>query len=241
MGYYGKLGEKRTAQTLRGKGYSYKEILQHVHVSKDTISRWCKEITLSKSQEQRLIVRKSNGQKKGSLIAAENKRRKRIETIRMTKIQAKKQIGVFTNRDKFITGIALYAGEGTKTDGQVAFSNANPALIEFMIHWFYDFCHVSTLKLRGALWLHEGKDEKHAMEFWSTISGIPKNQFYKTYIAKNKVDSMKIRKNIHPFGVFAIRISDSALHRRIMGWCSALFHDKIADTNTERISVGVVR
>lgn len=42
MGYFGKLEEKFLAQKLRKQGLSYKEILQQISVSKDTISRWCK-------------------------------------------------------------------------------------------------------------------------------------------------------------------------------------------------------
>lgn len=70
-------------------------------------------------------------------------------------------------------------------------------------------------KFRGAIWIHEGLDEKAAKKFWSNLIGIPKNQFHKTYIAKNKINSRKIRKNIHQFGIFAIRFSNSDKQRRM--------------------------
>jgi len=47
MGYFGKLKEKLKAQELRRNGFSYSEILLQVSVSKDTISRWCRDIVLS--------------------------------------------------------------------------------------------------------------------------------------------------------------------------------------------------
>jgi transposase len=77
MGYVGKLAEKQLAQNLRRQGYSYLKILQIVHVSKGTVSQWCKDIQLSPEQQKALIESKQFGQRKGSIVAAENKRKKR--------------------------------------------------------------------------------------------------------------------------------------------------------------------
>lgn len=227
MGYFGKLEEKISAQKLRKKGYSYSEIQTKIHVSKDTLSRWCRDIQLTQDQLIRLINKKKNGQKKGSIVAAQNKRNSRIIKTKEIHEESAKQVGMFTIRDKFISGVSLYAGEGDKTDSQVGFSNTNPDLIEFMIWWFRRFCKISENKYRGSLWLHQGLDEEKAKIFWSKLTNIPLSQFNKTYIAQSKPHSNKIRKNIHQYGVFAIRFSNAVIHRRIMGWISALFHDKI--------------
>lgn len=135
------------------------------------------------------------------------------------------------SRDKFIAGIALYAGEGNKTAGGVGFSNADPKLIKFMMEWFLEFTKIPMGKFRGAIWLHEGLNEAEAKQYWSELTGIPLTQFRKTYVAKIKIDSKKIRKNIHNHGVFAIRFSNSFVHRKIMGWIYALFDGKITDVN----------
>lgn len=228
MGYFGRLEDKIKVQNLRRQGLSYKEILNTIIISKDTISRWCRDIPLTEKQKLRLLSNKQFGQKKGSQVAADNKRRKRIERTKLIRKQARIEMGDLDDRDKFIAGIALYAGEGDKSDGGVGFSNADPKLIKFMIDWFLQFTGVPMSKVRGALWLHEGLSETKAKEFWSNITGIPLGQFRKTYIAKDKKDSRKIRKNIHQYGVFAIRFSDSAIHRKIIGWIYALFTDIIS-------------
>ena len=227
MGYSGKLEEKLLVQKLRKEGLSYKEIMQHVSVVKDTVSRWCRDIPLTEQQIQRLIKNKELGLRKGSLIAAENKRRKRVETTEKITQEALREIGKLTERDKFITGISLYAAEGNKADNNSGFSNSDPKLIKFMTNWFLEFAKVPKSKLRGAIWLHEGLNENNAKNFWSKLTGIPINQFHKTYIAKNKIDSKKIRKNIHNFGVFSIRFSDIAIHRKIMGWIAGVFEGKL--------------
>ena len=146
MGYFGKIEEKQKAQQLRKEGYSYNEILSEINVSKDTISRWCRSIELTQKQKERLVNNKIYGQKKGSIIAASNKRRIRHEKIKIINYQAKKEINFIKSRDKFIAGISLYAGEGSKTDGQIGFSNSNPTLIKFMMDWFLTFAKIFPLR-----------------------------------------------------------------------------------------------
>lgn len=227
MGYYGKINEKIKAQKLRSRGFSYNEIIKEVSVSKDTLSRWCRDIKLSNEQKERLINKKINGQKKGSLIAAENKRNKRLELINSINLKTKKQLGKLSYRDRFIAGISLYTAEGDKMDGKGGFTNSDPRIIKFMMNWFIEYCKVPTEKFRGAIWIHEGLNKDKAKIYWSNLTGIPMSQFHKTYIAKNKINSNKIRKNIHEHGVFAIRFSISNTQRQIMGWNYALFDVRI--------------
>lgn len=227
MGYVGKLEEKIKAQELRKEGLSYGAIIQQIHVSKDTISRWCRDIELTKDQKRKLLENKMFGQRKGSIIAADNKRRARLIRTEIIFKDAKKELGGLSKRDRFIAGVALYAGEGYKNDGKGGFSNSDPILIKFMSKWFQEFCHLPLSKLRGSIWIHEGLNGVVAKQFWSKLTNIPEKQFHKTYIAKDKKDSKKIRKNIHQYGVFAIRFSDSDKQRRIIGWISALVGGRI--------------
>jgi hypothetical protein len=230
MGYQGKLLEKQTAQNLRSQGYSYNQILLKVSVSKDTLSRWCRDIELNDEQELRLILNKRDGQKKGSLIAAKNKRDLRNKNLVDIYAQSKLEVGELSKRDRFIAGISLYFGEGDKGDARGGLANSDPRIIQFMMSWFREFALVPEDRFRGALWIHEGSDETSAQMFWSALTKIPVNKFHKTYIAKNKVESNKIRKQIHPYGIFSIRFSCSNIHRQIMGWISAFYGDRILDT-----------
>ncbi len=222
----GKLDEKIRAQELRRTGLSYRQIILQIHVSKDTVSRWCKDIKLTKIQEKKLLENKMYGQRKGSIVAANNKRNARILKTKQIFKDAKLQLGKTGKRDRFITGIALYAGEGNKK-GNGGFTNSDPILIKFMTRWFQEFCGVPKSRLRGSIWIHNNLDEKKARVFWSKLTKIPLNQFTKTYVVENKINSKKIRKNIHLFGVFSVRFSDSDKQRRIIGWISALMGGKI--------------
>lgn len=136
--------------------------------------------------------------------------------------QGQKEVGKLSKRDRFLIGVALYSAEGTKTDKQVVFSNSDPKLIKFMSDWFREFCNIDESKIRGRLWIHENRNEEKARFFWSKLCNIPINQFHKSYIAENKINSKKIRKNIHEYGVFGISFSNAKTHRKIMGWIAGI-------------------
>ncbi len=227
MGYAGRLEDKIEAQRLRKLGYSYQEILQFIPVSKDSISNWCRDIILTPEQSERLLNNRSYGQSKGSQIAAINKRQRRFEKIATINQESANQVGALSRRDRFIAGIALYAGEGDKGSGKSAFTNSNPNYINFMMTWFKEFCNIPVAKFRGAVWIHDDLDAITAKGYWSNLTGIPIAQFHKTYIAKNKPNSNKIRKNLHANGIFSIRFSDSDKQSQILGWISALVGGKI--------------
>lgn len=227
MGYFGNLEAKIKAQKLRRKGLSYKEIQKIVPVPKSTLSGWCRDIAITEKQALRLFKNKLQGAAKGRIIGAKRQQAKRIKQTRELYADGKDQIGKLSAKNRFVAGIALYAAEGTKSDKACCFSNSDPILIKFMAGWFREFCHVPEDKFRGAIWLHEGLNEKKAKDYWANLANISTRQFHKTYIARNKTESRKIRKNIHNFGVFSLRFSDVKTHRRLMGWIAGVFGQRL--------------
>lgn len=221
MGYGGKLELKLKARELRKKGLSIREIQEKLKVSKSSVSIWVRDIRLSKKQLEKLYRNKKTGALKGSIIAARNKIKRREELVKKLKREGIKEVGRLSKRDRFIAGVAMYSGEGSKTDGDVSFSNSNPTLVKFMMRWFQEFCKVPKRRFRCHLYLHEGLDEDKAKKFWQNLLDIPDSQFYKSYIVTNR--KSRIRKNIHPYGVLKIRVSDRTIHRKIMGWIAGVF------------------
>ncbi|XOB40352.1 MAG: helix-turn-helix domain-containing protein [Candidatus Nealsonbacteria bacterium] len=216
MGYAGKLKLKLKAKELRKKGLSVKTIQKRLGVSRSSVSLWVRDIQLTRKQLERLYLNKKTGALRGSIIAAMNATKRRRELTRKLIAQGKKEIGNISKRDRFIAGIALYLGEGSKTDGDVSFSNSNPEAMKFMVSWFRAFCKAPEKRLRGSLYIHSNLDEKKSKRFWSEITEIPLSQFTKSYIVKN--NPHRLRKTKHIYGVFRVKISDVNLHRKIMGW-----------------------
>ncbi|MEK9143424.1 MAG: hypothetical protein AAB481_02235 [Patescibacteria group bacterium] len=222
MGYYGRLELKLKAQEMRKGGRSYNEIIVALKLPKTTVSDWCKDIQLTKSQLFRLYQSKKVGALKGSIIAANRKKAKRIYETEVLYRQGIKDVGKLTKRNRFIAGIALYAAEGTKGDKSCAFANSDPAIIKFMVDWFKEFGNLEAKKFRAALWLHDNLDDEKAKLYWSRLTRIPVTNFYKTYFVKNKDTSKKIRKNIHSYGVITIYVSNVLLIRKLMGWIGGI-------------------
>ncbi len=218
MGYFGKLEEKEKAKRLRKKGYSYNQIKTETGLSKDTICRCCRDIELTKKQILALNLNRKRGQILGSIRGAKTNQRRRILSEERLLKKGIKQIGTLNKREKFMLGIAFYQGEGSKTGSGVEFTNSDPDTVVFMVRWFEEFCQIGKENLKCSLWLHDNLNEKVAIKYWSDLLGVKKEQFGKTYVAKNKINSKKIRKNIHKYGIIKIRYYDVLKLRLILGW-----------------------
>jgi len=227
MGYYGKIKEREKAKELRKKGLSYGEILKQVKVSKDSLSRWCRDIELTEKQIERLCKRAEDGRFRSRKIVGARRKAERRERIKNLMEEGKREVGKLNLRERFMAGIGLYTGDGLKGFQSVGFSNSNHKAINFMMDWFREFCQISENQFRGQIWIHDNQDERKAREFWSRITNIPLTQFHKSYIAKNKPNSNKIRKQQHKYGVFAIRVSSAKVQRRILGWMTGILENKI--------------
>lgn len=222
MGYTSKLKERKLAIKLRRQGHSYNEILKTVPVTKSTLSLWCRDITLTPQQVERLESRKLRGAKLGRIRGSKAQQASRIKRTQKLIASGMKDVGVLTKRDRFVVGVGLYLGDGYKKDLGVVFSNSNPAIIKFMMQWFREFLGISNSKFVGQIWIHDNLSEPDARRFWSKLTNIPDNQLQKSYISKNKTTSNKIRKNIHKNGVFAIKIHSREKQRKIIGWMSGV-------------------
>jgi hypothetical protein len=218
MGYYGKLEEKEIAKSFRKKGYSYGHIKLITGLSKDTISRCCRDIKLTNIQIKQLDLNRKNGQTLASLKGAKTNQLKRINSEITLLEEGIQQVGRISKRDRFITGISLYQAEGSKTNQAVEFTNSDPQTVKFMVFWLEEFCQINRKELKCSLWLHDNLSETNAINYWTNYLKFSKSQFGKTYFAKNKINSPKIRKNIHQYGIIKIRFYDAFKLRLILGW-----------------------
>ncbi len=220
MGYAGKLELRFKARALRKRGMSIKDIEKKLSVSRSSVSLWVRDVKLTKKQLRKLYLNKRTGAMRGSYVATMNKIRAKEELVEKLKKEGEKEIGRLPKRDRFIAGVAMYFAEGSKGGGSVQFSNTDPRSVEFMVKWIKEFLGPSQERFRGSLYIHNNLDVDKAKRFWSRITGIPLDQFTKTYIVKN--DLRRLRKVKHPYGVFRITVSDVNLHRKVMGWISGL-------------------
>ena len=209
-----KILEKKKAILLRKQGESIKDIAKALGVAKSSISVWVRDVELTKKQrtglsragfskdvvEKRRLTRLSNEQIKRESIM----------------LLAGKDITKISKHELRLIGLALYWGEGGKTNQGIArVSNSDPAIIKIMMRFFSEICLVEDSKFRGHIHTYSHLNAKVAEKYWSSISGIPRKQFYKTYI-KQSVSSLG-KKDKLPYGTFDIYVCNTKLFLEIMG------------------------
>jgi hypothetical protein len=114
-----------------------------------------------------------------------------------------------------IAGVMLYWGEGTKNGNTVAFSNSDPEMISFFLKFLRKVCNISEKRIRALLHVYENQDESKLKKYWAKKTGIPSDQFSKSFVHKKKAGSY--RKN-SDFGTISLRYSDKELLKIINNW-----------------------
>ena len=216
-----KLDEKNKAIKLRNKGYAINRIAKEIGVAKSSISLWVRDIKLTAEQTKKLkslpFTSSAIESRRNSRLKNEHDKRQNIISM------AQAEIPNINQNNLWLIGVMLYWAEGGKTQRMVRFSNGDPEMIKIMIKFFKIICNVPDIKLRGYIHIHENLDYKAAEVYWANISGIPLNQFFKTYRKPNK--SSLNKKNTLPYGVMDIYILDTALFYKISGWASGIFEE----------------
>jgi len=71
--------------------------------------------------------------------------------------------------DAFLAaGLALYAGEGSKSEGKVLFANTDPTMVAFFCAWLRHFFDIDEARMRARVYLHAGLDLDATERFWSS-------------------------------------------------------------------------
>jgi transcriptional regulator with XRE-family HTH domain len=216
--------EKIKARSLRRKGLSIKKIASRLGVSKSSASVWCSGIKLTEEQigklHKQMVIGGYSGRLKGASIQKEQKRSKINYYLR----EGEKNIGVLSDRELAVAGIALYWGEGGKKDSRVRFYNSDYLVIRFIMTWFRkvlgvreeDF--IMRVTVNG---IHEERIDE-INNYWSRITNIPMNQFGKAILIKTK--NKKVYENhFQHYGTLCVGIKKSStLFYKIMGLIKAL-------------------
>jgi transcriptional regulator with XRE-family HTH domain len=226
VGYRGKTYEQARARDLRSEGWTYTEIMEALGVSKSSVSLWCRDVRVD---EEALAARRRNRYLIGNQGARQRgpnrlQRVKQAEIDRLN-VEGAERIGTLADRDLLIAGAALYAGEGSKRDGAVRFTNSDPRMIALFLRWFRLCFSVDESRLRLRLYLHEGLDLVEANEFWADLTAIPTTQFIRPYRAR---PDASIRVTKHPMGCPTVIYSCAPTHRAVMGLVHALLACDVA-------------
>ena len=209
MGHAGKVEEQIRARELRSEAWTLREIAEELGVSKSSASLWCRDVEFIPKPRNR----GHSGHKPHPLHV------RKLEEIEHCRVEAEQLIGALSERDLLMFCLALYAGEGSKTEGSVIFANSDPLLIAVFISWLRSFFMVDEGRLRMKIYLHSDLDLAESTKFWSEVSKIPVEQFRTPY--RVKVGPTR-RTNRHVNGCATVSYNCSLTHRRVMAMIAAI-------------------
>lgn len=213
VGYRGKLREREEARRLRAEGKTLQQIADLLGVSKSSVSVWVRDVPFTPSKRR---------------YGAQRRRHpfheRKLREIEECDAEGIRRLGTLDEDAFLAAGVALYAGEGAKTEGAVKLANTDSKIVAFFCTWLRRFFEVDESRLRVRLYLHEGLDLDQAEVFWSGVTGIPRSQFGKAYRA---VPDAGIRHNKHVHGCAAVVYTCTRTHRRILGLIRALLSSEV--------------
>src|SRR5262245_1557684 len=208
MGYRGKTKEQERARALRAQNRTLADIAETLGVSKSSVSLWVRDVPFTPSLRRRGPQRRRQPLRDRKLLEMEDLNR-----------ESAGRLGQLDEQAFLAAGVALYAGEGSKADGEVNFANSDPEMVRFFCAWLRRFFQIDESRLRVRVYLHQGLDLEMAEHYWSQLTCVPRSQFRKGYRA---VPDPSIRRNKHANGCVYVRYTCTRTHRRIMGMVRAL-------------------
>lgn len=177
---------KNSVIKLRKSGKTYGEICKilNVQIPKSTLSTWLCNMQLSQKQKQKITnkikININNGRQKALKINKE----KRILYLESVKNRVEYLQNIAENKDVAKIMIAmLYLGEGSKTSkSSLMLGNSDPQVIALFLHLLRYCYYIDENKFRCTLQCRADQNIKKLEKFWSKITNIPLNKFYKARI-----------------------------------------------------------
>lgn len=210
--------KKESAINLRRRGYSYREILDKVHVAKSTLSEWINQEMTESEERNTKELTAIRGLRKLIKI---NKKRSNLIKKAEEDIQNSyaAEIREIDNKSLFWLGLGLYLAEGAKTGRwKPVFYNSNPVLNKIMYQYFLSICNAPHDKMHVQLVLHKHISETKARKYWSKKLHIPESKFYKASYIESKASKGKRPKNRLPYGTVQLSVGNKAVFNKIKGW-----------------------
>jgi transcriptional regulator with XRE-family HTH domain len=209
MGYRGKVVEQQRARELRARSWTLQEIADELGVAKGSVSVWVRDVEFVPESRNR-----------GHASHRPHPMRQKMEAeLEVAKAEAGEFVGHLSERDLTMFALGLYAGEGSKTKGAVGLANTNPAYLRLFVTWLRRYFDIDEQRVRGKIYLHQGRDIDAATRFWSSVLDVPVEQFTKPYRAV--VDPTR-RLTKHELGCATVRYSCSHTLRRLLAMIEAV-------------------
>ena len=202
---------------MRKKEMSYSQIRKEINVSKGTLSRWLRDMPLSKKRVSEL---RDKNEKRIERYRETMKKKREDRMDRKIKIQKKKLLPI-SKRDMLIAGFFWYWGEGGKTTrSSVVVCNTDPAASRFGLSWMLNSLKIPIEKVKVRLHLYRDMNIGSEMQYWSDLLCIPEKQFQKTQLKKTNFRS--INHGNYGHGTCELIVHDTDLKEDVLAGLTVL-------------------
>lgn len=208
---------RERARELRRAGRTYDEIVAELGVSKSSVSLWVRDLPVPAQrrspEEQRQLMQDGLDRLRATRDA---------QRVRM-KAEAGQEIGRLSERELFLTGVALYWAEGSKDKAYarreyLQFVNSDPDVILLFLAWL-ELMGVTPDRLRFNVSIHESADVASAERFWAESVGVEPARLGKTVLKRHNPRTRRGNTGESYRGCLTIYVTRSAdMYRRIEGW-----------------------
>lgn len=216
---------KDKVRQLRRNGLSLNQINEETHIPKTTIRTWISDIVLSYQQLEKLKQRTHEALQKGRIRKEKLHKRLRIQEEKMFLKKGVGDIQQLSQRELFITGIALYWAEGFKNshERRLGFCNSDPNMVRFYLLWLNKCLGIDNKNLVIRLTLNKAYENraKEIEKYWSELTNVPLSQFTKPFFQNTQWKKQFNTDNYK--GVLRIHVKESLGHLLTMkGWIEGL-------------------
>ncbi|NCO25143.1 hypothetical protein COW77_01200 [Candidatus Wolfebacteria bacterium CG18_big_fil_WC_8_21_14_2_50_39_7] len=224
--------DRNKALNLRLSGKSYNEITKILDVPKSTLSGWFSGLELSEKSRKKILERVRKKSLEGLLKRNKNQTALAIKRKIDIRSRASKEIDSISKKNLFFIGITLYWAEGYKrpiikngrelTYHSVSLTNSDPDLIKVYLRFLKEICSVPENKINADIRIFKHQNADNLLKYWEKTTGIKKEKFGKVYYGISKSSLGKRPFNRLQYGTIQIRVNDTKLFHRIMGWINGL-------------------
>ncbi len=216
---------KDNVRQLRKSGFSLDQIYIKTGIPRTTIHIWVREIKLSEKQSEILRRRVHNALQKGRIKREKLQLKNRLENEKEWFLKGKREIGKLSQRELFLSGIALYWAEGFKNkhEHRLGFCNSDPEMMKFYIRWLEKVLSIDKNNITARLTLNIAYKDKarDIEEYWSKETGVSLNQFTKTFYQVSRWKKQFANDDYH--GVLRIHVKGSLDHLlKMRGWIEGM-------------------
>lgn len=182
------------ALELRKLGWSYSAIKRELGISKSTASNWLNKYPLSREQLDKLQFHNEHRIESFRVTMAKKKQKLFDEAV----VEQERIIGKLTEKELYLCGLALYWGEGGKTQySSLTFANTDPRMIKFFLFWLKRAIHYPDDHIRIKMHLYKDMNIEDEMKYWEEITELGVDHFLKPYIKETTLKGLTYKTRGH--------------------------------------------